>query len=249
METIPLTIGVLSLQGAFREHCECLEKIKKELFSPLPLSSVYFESKKNGDDTMVKIDLTIIQVKKTEQLDKLDGLIIPGGESTVFSAISNFCSNINSVDHLLQKIQEQYLNSYPIFGTCAGSILLAKHIQPHDDRVFKLNGLDVTISRNYFGRQLQSFEKSISVQSNTNPDLTTENFSAIFIRAPAIIDVHNDNVKVLASLKNEINGEEVIVAVEENNLLATTFHPELSNDLRFHKYFVKKCLCNKIKNE
>jgi 5'-phosphate synthase pdxT subunit len=216
-------IGVLALQGAFREHIQCLQKL-------------------NG-----KFDFEIeaVEVKRVSHLHDLDGLIIPGGESTAMSVISNLSQCHKELRHdddvnVLQGICNSYLKTKkPIWGTCAGAILLAKEIE-HIDPEFmskdnKLLGqMDVLISRNYFGRQLQSFEQSIHVHLE-GKELE---FPGVFIRAPAILKTQA-NVKVLATLPDIRDEKKVIVAAQQDHILATVFHPELTDNLFFHEYFVK----------
>jgi pyridoxal 5'-phosphate synthase pdxT subunit len=185
-------IGVLAMQGAFVEH----EKVLKSL------------------------GIEVIEVRKPEDLDDLDGLIIPGGESTTIGKMLDRYG-------LLQPIREKGEAGFPLFGTCAGMILLSKNIEEGMTGQPVLGLLDVVTSRNAFGRQLESFEADIEI-----PELGNKPFHGIFIRAPLIRKV-SEKVKVLGKLK------EGIVAVREGNILAAAFHPELTEDARFHEYFIR----------
>jgi 5'-phosphate synthase pdxT subunit len=190
-----MKIGVLALQGAFLEH----EKILQNL----------------GIETE--------QIRFKSQLENIDGLIIPGGESTVIGKLS--------LEMGLFSPLKEFGKKKAVWGTCAGAIFLS------NDPVLKENQpllglLNIEIERNAFGRQVDSFEfelklKTDVLSSNMDP------FRAVFIRAPLIKKV-GSQVQVIATL-----AENKIVAVRENNLLATSFHPELTDDYRFHKYFIE----------
>ncbi len=184
-----MKIGVLALQGAFAEHIVMLSKL--------------------GAETA--------EIRLPAQLDGLDGLIIPGGESTTIGKLM--------VDFgLLEPIRTLGLTR-PIWGTCAGAILLSKDAR-RDQPLLGL--MDITVERNAFGRQVDSFEANLKVDA-----FGVENpFHAFFIRAPIIESVHGD-AKVLVTLED---GK--IVAAQEGHLLATSFHPELTGDTRFHAYFL-----------
>lgn len=186
-----MLVGVLALQGAFREHQRALEAC--------------------GADT--------IQVRKPEQLRGLDALVIPGGESTT---IGKLLLDYN----LFEPVVELGREGLPIFGTCAGLILLAKEISGSDQP--RLGLMDIKVERNAFGRQVESFETDLDI-----PALGEKPFRAVFIRAPYVIDVA-PNVDVLAKF------EDKIVCVKQGNILAAAFHPELTDDLRFHEYFLNK---------
>ena len=169
------------------------------------------------------IDGTVIQVKTIEQISELDGLIIPGGESTVIGQMS-------LVNGGLKKIKEKIESGMPVFGICAGMIFLAKNSK--DKIVGKveqplLDVLDVKIERNSFGRQKDSFEANISMEP-----VGISSFNGVFIRAPSVSETGSD-VEILAKFN------EKIVAVKQGNILATAFHPELTRDISLHKSFVK----------
>lgn len=184
-----MKIGVLALQGAFREHIETLRKLGVEA----------------------------LEVRLPEQLEGLDGLIIPGGESTAIGKLA--------VKYGLQEAIRRFAElGKPVYGTCAGMILISKDVG-HDQPL--LGVMDVKVERNAFGRQLDSFETDLPF-----PALGEEPFPAIFIRAPRIESVGN-GVKVLASLPDGTP-----VAARQGNMLVTAFHPELSEDSRLHRYFL-----------
>ena len=169
------------------------------------------------------IDGTVVQVKTIEQISELDGLIIPGGESTVIGQMS-------LVNGGLQKIKEKIESGMPVFGICAGMIFLSKNSK--DKVVGKveqplLDVLDVKIERNSFGRQKDSFEAKISMEP-----VGISSFNGVFIRAPSVSETGSD-VEILAKFN------EKIVAVKQGNILATAFHPELTRDISLHKSFVK----------
>ena len=196
-----LNIGILSLQGDVPENGASIQAALEEL----------------GEKG------TIIKVKTPEQLSKLDGLIIPGGESTMIGQLS-------LVNGLLKRLKEKIESGMPVFGICAGLILLSQNAK---DKVVGntdqplLDLLDAKVERNSFGRQRDSFEATISLDP-----VNISSFHGVFIRAPSISEVGN-NVEILSKFN------EKIVAVKQGNILATAFHPELTNDISLHKYFVK----------
>lgn len=183
-------IGILSLQGAFAEHAASLQKL--------------------GVETLA--------IRLPQDLEDVDGLIIPGGES---SSISQLAINYDLMK-ILKKLAQ---NGFPMFGTCAGLILLARNIS--DSKIETIGAMDIKVQRNAFGRQIDSFETSLPI-----PVLGKIPFPAIFIRAP-IIEETNSTVEILARLPNDTP-----VAAKQGNLLVSAFHPELSSDLRFHAYFL-----------
>jgi len=186
-----MRIGVLALQGAFIEHISILQLLGAEA----------------------------LPVRLPNELNHLDGLIIPGGEST---SILNLMQSFN----LIQPVREFAQAGFPILGTCAGMICLAMKIS--NSNMETLAVMDMEVRRNAFGRQVDSFETELPV-----PALGHEPFPAIFIRAP-IIESAGSSVKILARLPNG-----AAVAAEQGKLVASAFHPELSRDLRFHSYFLK----------
>lgn len=183
-----MKIGVLALQGAVREHLSTLKSVGAE---PVP-------------------------VKRPEILDSLDGLIIPGGESTTISKLMHRYG-------LMEPIRQRGLAGMPIFGTCAGLILLAKKLEGMEQSHLSL--LDITVRRNAFGRQRESFETRLQV------DGVADDYEAVFIRAPQIEET-GPHVKILSAL------EDRIVIVQEGHLLGAAFHPELTKDLRLHHHFI-----------
>jgi 5'-phosphate synthase pdxT subunit len=185
-----LKIGVLALQGDFVEHIAILKKL--------------------GIDSC--------QVRLPDHLQDLDGLIIPGGESTTLSRLL-------SIYHLRGPVAQMAREGKALWGTCAGMIMMAHEITEEDPIPLQL--MDIGVQRNAFGRQIDSFEQDLEIASfDSSP------FQAIFIRAPIIIRV-GDDVEVLAELPD---GRPV--AVQQGKLMATSFHPELTNDFRFHRYFL-----------
>ncbi|MBF7082577.1 pyridoxal 5'-phosphate synthase glutaminase subunit PdxT [Desulfallas sp. Bu1-1] len=185
-----MKIGVLGLQGAYREHMQCLGKL--------------------GIDTM--------DVRYNQDLKHINGLIIPGGESTVISKLAQ--KNL-----LFDAIRQKGLLNFPIWGTCAGLILLASEIE--DNSVEPLKLMKIKVRRNAFGRQKHSFVTKIKLSGFA----AQEEFPGVFIRAPQIISI-GDGVEVLARYQKNI------VACKQGNLLATSFHPELTSDLLFHQIFL-----------
>jgi 5'-phosphate synthase pdxT subunit len=186
-----MKIGVLALQGAFAEHIAILKRL----------------------------NVDAIPVRLPHQLEGLDGLIIPGGESTTITKLM--------VSYKLQsKITELANNNFPIFGTCAGMIVLASELSSNGG-VKPTGAMAIKVNRNAFGRQVDSFETELSI-----PVLGTKPFVGVFIRAPLIESV-GKNVEVLARLSDG-----TIVAARQGNLLVCAFHPELTDDLRFHHYFL-----------
>ncbi|HIS29599.1 MAG TPA: pyridoxal 5'-phosphate synthase glutaminase subunit PdxT [Candidatus Avamphibacillus intestinigallinarum] len=184
------TIGVLALQGAVREHLRAVES--------------------SG--------VTAVEIKRVEQLDEIDGLILPGGESTAMRRLMDR----NDFIPAIQAFGEQ---KKPIFGTCAGLILLAKAING-DENAAHLKLMDINVARNAFGRQVDSFETELDIKG------MAEDVNAVFIRAPYILDVGRD-VEVLC----EYDGK--IVVAQQDHYLCASFHPELTDDNRVADYFVQ----------
>jgi len=186
-----MLIGVLALQGAFIEHQQVLERL--------------------GVETR--------EVRQRKHLDGLDGLIIPGGESTTIGKLLD-------VLDMTERVRELGRAGMPIWGTCAGMILLASDVgRPQT----VLGLLDIVVRRNAFGSQLDSFEADLDVAAFGDAP-----FHAVFIRAP-IIERLGEGVLPLATLEDG-----TVVAAERGNLLVTSFHPELTHDARFHEYFLAK---------
>ena len=166
-----------------------------------------------------KLGVKAREVRLPEHLDSLAGLIIPGGESTTLSRLM-------TLYNLRDPLQQMAADGRAVWGTCAGMIMLAREITENDP--VPLGIMDIGVQRNAFGRQVDSFEQRLDIKA-----LGEDSFHAIFIRAPVIIRVGN-NVQVLSTLDD---GRPV--AVQQDNLMATSFHPELTNDYRFHSYFLK----------
>jgi len=184
-----MKIGVLAIQGAVREHVAALQKC----------------------------GVGVVCVKKTEQFADLDGLVIPGGESTT---IGKLLVRFGLVEPILQLIGQ----GKAVYGTCAGLILLATRVEGSEQ--FLLGKMDISVARNAFGRQRESFEQELPV-----PALGNKPFPAVFIRAP-LIKAYGSKVQVLARCNAEV------VAARQGNLLVSAFHPELTDDARMHSYFV-----------
>ncbi len=187
-----IKVGVLALQGAFREHINAVRKC-----------GVYAK-----------------EIKLPEQITCMDGLIIPGGESTTINKLLKKYGFKTYLDNFYKK-------GKPIFGTCAGLIVLSNDIKGEKAG---LGYIDITVERNAYGRQIDSFEESVNL--NLNYNLNGKNFNAVFIRAPRILKV-GGNVKILGKL----NGN--IIMARENNILVSVFHPELEDDTRVHQYFIE----------
>ncbi len=186
-----MRIGVLASQGAFIEHIAALRQLKVEA----------------------------LPVRLARELNGLDGLIIPGGESTAISKLMLSSKLTEEVKSLARK-------GLPIFGTCAGMVVLAT--KNSDKDLEPLGLMDIIVKRNAFGRQIDSFETELAI-----PVLGEKPFPAVFIRAPLIEQVNN-NVEILARL-----ADGMAVAARQGKLLVSAFHPELTDDLRFHQYFLE----------
>ena len=196
MSSSPL-VGVLALQGDVREHIDSLERAGARALA----------------------------VGSVEVLMTVDGLVIPGGESTTMSKLA-------ISDGLLEPLRAARAAGLPMYGSCAGMIMLADRVNDarHDQET--IGGIDMTVRRNAFGRQVDSFEASLPFAALGEPD-----FPAVFIRAPWVESV-SDEVEVLARIHRG-EGESTIVAVRQGPLLATAFHPELTGDARVHEMFVE----------
>ena len=186
-----MKIGVLSLQGAFIEHIAILQKLGAEA----------------------------LPIRLPRELQGLDGLIIPGGESTTML-------NLMQSYQLFKPLQEMASSGMPVLGTCSGMICLASVIFGNDMETMAV--MNITVKRNAFGRQIDSFESELSI-----PVLGDSPFHAVFIRAPFIVDT-DPQVEVLARLPTGIP-----VAARQGKILVSAFHPELTDDTRFHRYFLE----------
>jgi 5'-phosphate synthase pdxT subunit len=203
-----LTVGVLSIQGDVQENLISTKAALDEL----------------------GFDGTVTDVKTPDEISQLDGLIIPGGESTTIGQLS-------LVNGSLKVLKEKIDGGMPVLGICAGMIMLSK--TANDKVVGKtdqplLDILDIKLERNSFGRQRESFETDISLDSINIPK-----FNGVFIRAPSVSEVGSD-VEVISKFNDKI------VAVKKGNVIGTSFHPELTEDNSLHKYFVN--LVNSFKN-
>lgn len=190
-------IGVLALQGDVREH---LRAIADSGAGSRP-------------------------VRRVEELEAVDGLVIPGGESTTMS-------NLAVAFGLLEPIRKRIAGGMPVYGSCAGMIMLASTVLDGREDQESFGGIEMTVRRNAFGRQVDSFEAPVRIDGITGGE-----FHAVFIRAPWVEQVGPD-VRVMGRV-NEGPAAGRIVAVQQGNLLATAFHPELTGDLRVHRHFVE----------
>lgn len=188
-----MKVGVLALQGDFAEHIAVLRKLKVDA----------------------------VEVRLPEQLKGLDGLIIPGGESTT---IGKLATDFGLIEPL-----REFGRQHAIWGTCAGAIFLSKDAR-RDQPL--LNLMDIHVARNAFGRQVESFEADLNVPELKKATGSDAPYHAVFIRAPVIESVENGARALATTPDNKI------VAAQQGHLLATSFHPELTGDTRFHEYFL-----------
>jgi 5'-phosphate synthase pdxT subunit len=186
-------IGVLALQGAVDLHIHALERLGVES----------------------------VEVRRAEDLARVDGLVLPGGESSTISKLL-------VINELFEPLAERLNEGMPAFGTCAGMIMLASEILDGRDDQLSFGAIDISVRRNAFGRQIDSFETDLSVIG-----LPESPVHAVFIRAPVVERV-GPGVEILAAVE-----EERPVACRQGNVLVTSFHPELSPDLRLHELFIK----------
>ncbi|WP_349903051.1 pyridoxal 5'-phosphate synthase glutaminase subunit PdxT [Parafrigoribacterium humi] len=187
-------VGVLALQGDYREHIAVLRSL--------------------GAD--------VLPVRRAEDLEKVAGLVIPGGESSVMDKLSRLFG-------LAEPLKAAIASGLPVYGTCAGLIMLSNTVLDAIEGQQSLGGLDIDVRRNAFGSQTSSFEVDLDI-----PAVGEEPMHAVFIRAPVVERVGSD-VTVVAALSDER-----VVAVEQDNLLGTSFHPEMTGDTRFHQYFLDR---------
>ncbi len=192
-----VSLGVIGYQGAITEHFSIL---------------------KNAFD-YTKTKGSVVNIKKKDDLKNINGIIIPGGESTT---ISKLLIKNGLYDEILRRIGE---NSIAIMGTCAGCVLLSSELADKNDEIQLLSAMKMKVRRNAFGRQKESFEKMINIKNFSEP------YNAIFIRAPVIERVWGD-CKIICKF------DDSIVMAQQNNLLGLSFHPELTNDIRIHEYFI-----------
>ncbi|AXH95302.1 pyridoxal 5'-phosphate synthase glutaminase subunit PdxT [Ornithinimicrobium avium] len=194
--TAPVLVGVLAVQGDVREHVAALER--------------------SG--------AAVRRVRRPEELEGLDGLVVPGGESTTIDRLARIFGLHEPVRALVRA-------GLPVYGSCAGMIQLADQILDGHAEQQTFGGIDMTVRRNAFGRQVDSFEAGLVVPALLEPERP---FPAVFIRAPRV-EHHGPGVQVLARV------DDAVVAVRQGNLLATSFHPEVSGDDRVHQLFVRIC--------
>lgn len=193
-------VGVLALQGDFREHLAILNAL--------------------GADA--------VPVRRPQELAAVSGLVIPGGESSVMDKLSRLFG-------LAEPLRDAIAAGLPVYGTCAGLIMLADTVLDGIQGQESLGGLDVAVRRNAFGSQLDSFETDLAIAAIGEPPM-----HAVFIRAP-IVESVGDAATIVAALDD---GR--VVAVEQGNLLATSFHPEMAADTRFHEYFLSKVRAREV---
>ncbi|GFR41281.1 hypothetical protein Agub_g1956 [Astrephomene gubernaculifera] len=206
----PIRVGVLALQGSFREHMYLLQKVP---------------------------GVEVVEVRTKEELESVAGLIIPGGESTTMALVAERWG-------LIPELQSFAKAGKPVWGTCAGMIFLAEAAEGQKKGGQSLlGGLDITVSRNFFGAQINSFETRLPAPECIRSFGSTDDFRAVFIRAPAVLSAGPD-VEVLAEYTltpEEVAAhgrDKVIVGVRKGVLMATAFHPELTTDIRWHQAFV-----------
>ena len=193
------TVGVLALQGDVREHLRALSQVGAHP----------------------------VAVRRASELDDVDGLVLPGGESTTMAKLAR-------AFEVFEAVADRIKTGMPTFGTCAGMILLADRVRDGIDGQETFGGLDITVRRNAFGRQVDSFESEVLF--NIDDPAFEQPVHAMFIRAPWVDEI-GEGVDVLAAVAVPGVGDR-IVAVQQGPVLATSFHPEVSNDLRLHRYFL-----------
>lgn len=189
---VRVKIGVLSLQGGVIEHINHINKLGHE-----------------G-----------IEIKKLEDMKDLQGIILPGGESTTIGKLLR-------ERNMIMALREKIISGLPVWGTCAGMILLAKYIEGSSEEYLKV--MDIKVKRNAYGSQINSFKRNVVMD-----EISSEPLPLVFIRGPLITEVFKD-VKIICRVDDKI------VAVKQNNMFATAFHPELTDNLEVHKYFINMC--------
>jgi 5'-phosphate synthase pdxT subunit len=188
-----MKVGVLALQGDVREHIESL----------------------------LTCDVEALAVRRASEIESIDALVLPGGESTTIAQLAE-------VFGIFNLIKDKISNGMPVYGSCAGMILLADQILDAKEGQKSFGGLDITVRRNAFGRQVDSFESDIAFNDGSD-----QLIRAVFIRAPWVEKV-SESVQVLASIDSHP------VAVRSKTALATSFHPEITGDNRIHRYFIEQ---------
>ncbi|MBU3181271.1 pyridoxal 5'-phosphate synthase glutaminase subunit PdxT [Clostridium psychrophilum] len=187
-----MKIGVLSLQGGVIEHI----------------------------NHITKLGHVGVEIKKLEDMNGIDGIILPGGESTTIGKLLRETK-------MLIPLRDRILSGLPVWGTCAGMILLAKYIEGIDQEYLKV--MDIKVRRNAYGSQIDSFKKNVVIN-----EISSEPIPLVFIRGPLITEIYNDAKVICKAYGN-------IVAAKQNNMFATSFHPELTDNLEVHKYFLNMC--------
>lgn len=193
-----MRVGVLALQGDFREHIDALSHCQVQA----------------------------IEVRRVSELESIDALVIPGGESTTIVSLAK-------TFEVFEPIKERIAAGMPVYGSCAGMIMLANQIVAAKEGQETFGGIDITVRRNAFGRQIDSFESDVIA-----PAISNSPIRAVFIRAPWVEKVGKD-VEVLATYTGT-DGVSHAVAVRQGHLLATAFHPEITDDYSVHRYFLEK---------
>jgi len=191
-----LRVGVLALQGDVREHLNSLSSL----------------------------NVAVQKVRTVEELETVNALVIPGGESTTISMLAKRVGLMNPLKQFVE-------DKKAVYGSCAGMIMLADEILDGRNDQETIGGIDITVRRNAFGRQVDSFETDLKIKN------FEKEFRAVFIRAPWVERIGSE-VEVLATVKTSENIEHPVM-VRQDNLLATAFHPELTTDTRIHEYFVQ----------
>ncbi|MFZ9701538.1 MAG: pyridoxal 5'-phosphate synthase glutaminase subunit PdxT [Candidatus Nanopelagicales bacterium] len=191
-----LRVGVLALQGDVREHLNSLSSL----------------------------NVAVQKVRTVEELETVNALVIPGGESTTISMLAKRVGLMNPLKQFVK-------DKKAVYGSCAGMIMLADEILDGRNDQETIGGIDITVRRNAFGRQVDSFETDLTIKN------FEKEFRAVFIRAPWVERIGSE-VEVLATVKTSENIEHPVM-VRQDNLLATAFHPELTTDTRIHEYFVQ----------
>ncbi|MDR0900830.1 MAG: pyridoxal 5'-phosphate synthase glutaminase subunit PdxT [Methanobrevibacter sp.] len=209
-----ITIGVLNLQGAVSEHLEVTKKAIEKMKLNNEISKI---NKINVDNENIEIEVKAVRF--ADEVAKCQGIIISGGESTVIGKLME--------ERGISKVIKE--NNISVFGTCAGMVLLSKEIDYNQPT---LGLMDISVKRNSFGSQKNSFEKEIQILGNS--------FQGVFIRAPAVIEAKN-NVEVLSKIHQSYD-QDSIIAVKQGNHIAMAFHPELTDDTRLHEYYLKELL-------
>ncbi|CAA7269650.1 unnamed protein product [Cyclocybe aegerita] len=216
-------VGILALQGAFVEHQAALEKLA------------------------FQYRLEVILVKTPEELARCDALVIPGGESTTIALLARLSGVLDPL--------REFVRTKPVWGTCAGAILLSQAVENAKKGGQELlGGMSITTARNGWGSQVESFEAALTVDGLQSPDVP---FTGVFIRAPVVVKLHpapeDPPILVVARLSPHLlppslasphhsDEPKIFVALRQGKHFLTTFHPELTDDNRFHEYFIRECV-------